>query len=100
MNTLWMMNQIPAVRHVFLRDSMINNNQDKLHLRDILMAIVTSAITMVTNPSIAEIMKRSRQQEIKMDFPFNVTIAIIMIISQNIAGCRCNTLVLTPFAFQ
>ena len=52
------------------------------------MVIVTSAITMVTNPSIAEIIKKSRQEEIKMGFPLNVTIAIVMIISQNIAGCR------------
>ena len=52
------------------------------------MATVTSAITMVTKPSIAEIVKKSRQEEIKVGFPFSVTIAIIMIVSQNIAGCR------------
>ena len=52
------------------------------------MATVKSAITMVTNPSIAKIMKRSRQEEIKMSFPFSVTIAIIKVILQNIAGCK------------
>ena len=51
------------------------------------MDTVTSAITMVTNPSIAKIMKKSRQEEIKVGFPFSVTIAIIMVISQNIVGC-------------
>ena len=52
------------------------------------MATVTSAITMVTKPSIAEIIKKSRQDEIKVGFLFSVTIAIIMGISQNIVGCR------------
>ena len=49
---------------------------------------VTSAITMVTNPSIPEIMKTSHQEEIKVSFSFSVTIAIIMVISQNIARER------------
>ena len=31
---------------------------------------------------------KSRQEEIKVGFPFSVTIAIIMVISQNISGCR------------
>ena len=52
------------------------------------MATVTSAIIMVTNPSIIEIMKKSRQEEIKVGFLFSVTIAIIMAISQNIVGCK------------
>ena len=52
------------------------------------MATVTSAITMVTKSSIAEIMKKSCQEEMKVDFPFSVTIAIIMVISQNIARER------------
>ena len=54
------------------------------------MVTVTSTITMVTKPSIAEIMKNSRQEEINMDLSFSVTIAIIMAISQKIVGCRDN----------
>ena len=35
------------------------------------MATITSAITMVTNPSIAEIMEKPHQEEIKVGFPFS-----------------------------
>ena len=52
------------------------------------MYTITSEITMVTNPSIAKLMKKPFQEEIKVGLSFNVTIAIIMVISQNIAECR------------
>ena len=52
------------------------------------MATVTSAITMVTKPSIADLMTKSRQEEIKVGLLFSVTIAIIMIILQNIVECK------------
>ena len=76
---------------------MISKNQEKVHhkedsfLKDTLwclMAIVTSAMTMVTKPSITELMTKSRQEEVKVGFSFSVTIAIIMVILQNIAGCK------------
>ena len=52
------------------------------------MSTVASEITMVMNPCIVELMIKSRQEEIKAGLPFSVTIAIIMVISQNIARCR------------
>ena len=52
------------------------------------MDATTSAMTMVTKPSIVELMTKSFQEEIKVGFLFSVTIAIIMVISQNIARCR------------
>ena len=52
------------------------------------MVTPTSVKTMVTKPPIAEMMKKSLQEEIKVGFPFSVAIAIIMVISQNNAECR------------
>ena len=52
------------------------------------MATITSAITMVTNPFIVELMTESLQKEIKVHFSFSVTISIIMVLSQNIVGCK------------
>ena len=52
------------------------------------MVTATSVTTMVTKPFIIELMTESLQKEIKVHFWFNVTIVIIMVISQNIAGCR------------
>ena len=52
------------------------------------MVTATSVTTMVTKPFIVEFMTESLQKEIKVHFPFSVTIAIIMDISQNIVGCR------------
>ena len=51
------------------------------------MVTATSVTTMVTNPFIAKLMTESLQEEIKVGFPFSVTISIIMVISQNIVGC-------------
>ena len=52
------------------------------------MVTATSVTTMVTKPFIADLMTESLQEEINMGFSFSVTIAIIMVISQNIVGCR------------
>ena len=48
------------------------------------MAIDASAKTMVTNPSIAELVIESLQKEIKVHFMFDVIIVIITVILQNL----------------